>query len=82
MREPRRPFTWKATGGARLYIIPRVQENSRRPFNWKATERSPLAQIVIASLVIVTLLLLFSVVLRVLVSVFCCPFPPALTIVL
>ena len=81
MREPRRPFTWKATGGARLYIILRVQENSRRPFNWKATERSPLAQIIIATLVIV-ILLLFSIVLRVPVSVFCCPFPPALTIVL
>ena len=80
MREPRRPFTWKATGGARLYIIPRVQENSRRPFNWKATERSPLAQIVIATLVIVML-----------VVVFCCvactcacirPFPHALAMVL
>ena len=57
MREPRRPFIWKATGGARLHVIPRVQENSRRPFNWKATERSPLAQIVVAALVIAILLL-------------------------
>jgi hypothetical protein len=81
MREPRRPFIWKATGGARLYIIPRVQKNSRRPFTWKATERSPLAQIVIVTLAIV-ILLLFRVALRVPVPVLHRPFPPALAVVL
>jgi hypothetical protein len=81
MREPRRPFIWKATGGARLHIILRVQENSRRPFNWKATERSPLAQIVIATLAIETLLLCL---LHCACLCLCCiaHSPPALTMVL
>ena len=82
MREPRRPFNWKATGGARLYIIPRVQENSRRPFNWKATERSPLAHKLLLPRLVIVILLLFFVVLRVPVPALYRPFPPALTIVL
>ena len=44
--EPRRPFNWKATGGARLYIFRYICE---RTFDghviWKATERSALAEI-------------------------------------